>query len=62
MRYTPFQVYVGPSQEKRLQKAISKKGGASVVISFEEPKNDTLLFTKDQIEKIERAGVIGKKN
>ena len=61
MRYTPFQVYVEPSQEKRLKRAIDKKGGASIVISFDEPRNATLLFTKDQIEKIERAGVMGKK-
>ena len=61
MRYTPFQVYVEPNQEKRLKRAIEKKGGASIVISFDEPRNETLLFTKDQIEKIERAGVMGKK-
>ena len=61
MRYTPFQVYVEPSQEKRLKRAIEKKGGASIAISFDEPQNETLLFTKDQIEKIERAGVMGKK-
>ena len=51
MRYTPFQVYVEPSQEKRLKRAIEKKGGASIVISFDEPRNEALLFTKDQIEK-----------
>ena len=61
MRYTPFQVYVEPNQEKRLKRAIEKKGGASIAISFDEPRNKTLLFTKDQIEKIERAGVMGKK-
>ena len=61
MRYTPFQVYVEPSQEKRLKRAIEKKGGASIVISFDEPRNETLLFTKDQIEKIERAGLMGKR-
>ena len=57
MRYTSFQVYVEPSQEKRLKRAIEKKGGASIVISFDEPRNETLLFTKDHIEKIERAGL-----
>ena len=61
MRYTPFQVYVEPNQEKRLKRAIEKKGRASIAISFDEPRNKTLLFTKDQIEKIERAGVMGKK-
>ena len=61
MRYTPFQVYVEPSQEKRLKRAIEKSRGATIVISFDEPRNETLLFTKDQIEKIERAGVMGNK-
>ena len=51
MRYTPFQVYVELSQEKRLKRAVEKKGGASIVIFFDEPRNETLLFTKDQIEK-----------
>ena len=61
MRYTPHQVYVEPRQEKRLQKAIERKGGASITISFDEPKNETLLFTKDQIARIERASLMGKK-
>ena len=61
MRYTPFQVYVEPSQEKRLKKTIEKSRGASIVISFDKPRNETLLFTKDQIEKTERAGVMGNK-
>ena len=61
MRYTPHQVYVEPQQEKRLQKAIERKGGASITISFDEPKNETLLFTKDQIARIERASLMGKK-
>ena len=51
MRYTPHEVYVEPKQEKRLQKAIEKKGGTSIVISFDEPQNETLLFTKDQIQR-----------
>ena len=38
MRYTPRKVYVEPEQEKRLQKAIEKKGGTSIVISFDEPQ------------------------
>ena len=38
MRYTPFQVYVEPNQEKRLKRAIEKKGGASIAISFDEPR------------------------
>ena len=50
-----------PSQEKRLKRAIEKKGGAAIAISFDEPRNETLLFTKDQIEKIECAGLMGKK-
>ena len=61
MRYNPYQVYVAPKQEKRLQKAIERKGGASIRISFDEPQNETLLFTKDQIERIERAKLMGKK-
>ena len=61
MRYTPRKVYVEPEQEKRLQKAIEKKGGTSIVISFDEPQNETLLFTKDQIHRIERAQLMGKK-
>ena len=61
MRYTPHKVYVEPKQEKRLQKAIEKKGGTSIAISFDEPQNETLLFTKDQIHKIERARLMGKK-
>ena len=62
MRYNPFQIYVEPNQEKRLKKAIEKKSGATITISFDEPRNETLLFTKEQIEKIERAGVMGKKD
>ena len=61
MRYTPFQVYVEPSQEKKLKRAIEKKGGASITISYVEPRNETLLFTKDQIERIESAISMGKK-
>ena len=61
MRYTPRKVYVEPEQEKRLQKAIEKKGGTSIAISFDEPQNETLLFTKDQIHRIERARLMGKK-
>ena len=62
MRYTPLQVYVEPKQEQRLKKAIERKGGVSIDISFEGPKNDTLMFTKNQIQKIERANLMGKKH
>ena len=47
MRYSPLQVYVEPKQEQRLKKAIERKGGVSINISFEGPKNDTLMFTKN---------------
>ena len=60
MRYTPFQVYVEPEQEDGLKKAIENKKGVSLKISFVEPKNETVSFTKDQIQKIERARLIGK--
>ena len=61
MRYTPFWVNIEPSQEKKLKRAIEKKG-VSIAISFVEPRNETLLFTKDQIERIERASLMGKKS
>ena len=62
MKYTPLQVYVEPKQEERLKKVIEGKKGVSIKISFAEPKNETVLMTKDQIRKIERARLMGKTN
>ena len=60
MKYTPLQVYVEPKQEERLKKTIEGKKGISIKISFTEPKYETVLFTKDQIQRIERVQLMGK--
>lgn len=61
MRYQPLAVNVDDSQEKKLTRAIKNKTGVSLRVTFK-PSLNTLLFTKNQTEKIERAKLMGKDN
>ena len=58
MRYRPVDVNIDDSQEKRLTRAIKNETGVSLRIIFEPSK--TLLFTKNQIGKMERTKLLGK--
>ena len=58
MRYQPANVTVDESQEKRLTRAIRNKTGVTLKINFEPSK--PLLLTKQQIQKIDRAKLLGK--
>ena len=49
-----------PRQEDTLKNAIAKKKSCSVRIFLIEPEKKTLLLTKGQIEKLERAKLMGK--
>ena len=49
-----------PRQEDRLKNAIVKNKSCSVRIFLTEPQKKTLLLTKGQIERIERAQLMGK--
>ena len=60
MRYSPTEVHVDPRQEDRLKNAIVKNKSCSVRIFLTEPQKKTLLLTKGQIERIERAQLMGK--
>ena len=55
MRYQPVNVNIDESQEKRLTRAIQKNTVVSVRIIFEPSSK-----TKNQIEKIERAKLMGQ--
>ena len=59
-RYSPTEVNVDDQQEGRLKNAIERKKRVTVRILLSEPKKKTLLFTKGQISKIERAKLLGK--
>ena len=60
MKYQPVDVNIA-DQEKRLTRAIKNKTGASLRIIFE-PKSNTVLLTKHQVQKIERAKLLGKRD
>ena len=60
MRYSPTEVHVDPRQEDTLKNAIAKKKQCSVRIFLIEPEKKTLLLTKGQIERLERAKLMGK--
>ena len=60
MRYSPTEVHVDPRQEDRLKSAIVKNKSCSVRIFLTEPQKRTMLLTKGQIERIERAQLMGK--
>ncbi len=60
MRYSPTEVHVDPRHEDRLKNAIVKNKSCSIRIFLTEPEKKTLLLTKGQIERIERAQLMGK--
>lgn len=60
MRYTPSEVNVDERQEKKLKDAISRNKPISIRLFLVEPKTKTMLLTKGQIHKIERAQLLGK--
>ena len=59
--YTPVDVNVGSSTEK-LKKAIANRSPASVQISLDGGGGHTLLLTRAQKDRIERAKLIGKRS
>ena len=60
MRYTATRVAVDTTQETKLKEAIEKKKSVCIKVLLSQPKNDTILLTKDQIHKLERARLLGK--
>jgi hypothetical protein len=60
MRYTTARVAVEATQETKLKEAIEQKKPVVIQILLSEPKNDTILLTKEQIHKLERARLMGK--
>ena len=60
MRYSPIEVNLDDSQERKLKSAIEKQRGVTIRVYLTEPRDKTILFTKGQIAKIERAEVMGK--
>ena len=63
MLYNPVKVNVPSRYHERIKKALEKKGKVSVKINLTVPeKNDTLLLTRGQISKMERAALLGKKS
>ena len=60
MIYSPIQVNVANSEEGRLKSAIKNHRGVTIRVYLTEPKKKTILFTKGQIAKIERAQLMGK--
>ena len=60
MRYSPTEVHVDERQEERLKNAIAKNKSAIIRIFLTEPGKKTMLLTKGQIQKIERAQLMGK--
>ena len=62
MLYNPVKVNVPSRYHELIKKALEKKGKVSVKINLTAPeKNDTLLLTRGQISKMERAALLGKK-
>ena len=62
MLYNPVKVNVPSRYHELIKKALEKKGKVSVKINLTLPeKNDTLLLTRGQISKMERAALLGKK-
>ena len=62
MLYNSVKVNVPSRYHELIKKALEKKGKVSVKINLaSEKKDDTLLLTRGQISKMERATLIGKK-
>ena len=60
MIYSPIQVNVDNSQEGKLKNAIKNHRGVTIKVIISGHKKKTILFTKGQIAKIERAQLMGK--
>ena len=62
MLYNPVKVNVPSRYHELIKKALERKGKVSIKINLTAPeKNDTLLLTRGQISKMERAALLGKK-
>ena len=61
MRYTPFHVYVGPSQEKSSRERSRKKVEHLSLFPLMNREMRPYYSQKIKLKKIERAGVMGKK-
>ena len=60
MRYSPTKVNVDNQHEGRLKNAIENNKATTIRIFLTEPRKKTMLLTKGQILKIERAQMLGK--
>ena len=58
--YTAAKVDVPASQHQKLKNAISKRGGVSIKVGIHGNGNHLLMLTGSQIERMERARLIGK--
>lgn len=60
MRYHPLEVALDPAQENRLKSAIQLSKKITLRIYPDQGEKKVLLFTKGQLEKIERSRLMGK--
>ena len=58
--YTATKVDVPTSQHQKLKKAISNRGGVTINVGMHGNGNHLLLLTDSQIERMERAKLMGK--
>ena len=58
--YTAQKVDVPTSQHHKLKSAISKRGGVTIKVGVHGDGNHLLLLTNSQLERMERARLIGK--
>ena len=62
MLYNPVEVHVPARYHEIIKKTLQeKKKNLSVKVKLGEPGNDTMLLTRGQIAKMERARILGKK-
>ena len=62
MLYNPVEVNVPTRYRETIKKALEKNGKLSVKVNLGESEgNDTILLTRGQIAKMERAKILGKK-
>ena len=60
MRYHPLEVALDPAQENKLKSAIQLSKKITLRVYPDQGEKKVLLFTKGQLEKIERSRLMGK--
>ena len=60
MRYQPLEVALDPAQENRLKSALQLSKRITLRVYPDGGEKKVLLFTKGQLEKIERSRLMGK--